>query len=134
MTRHATGTFEVQLSPQMPEEAVGDPSIGRLAIVKQFSGDLDATSSGQMLATQTSVEGSAGYVAIERVTGRLGGRQGSFALQHSGMMNRGAPELVIRVVPDSATEDLAGLAGTMAIQISDGIHRYELDYTLPDRS
>jgi hypothetical protein len=134
LTQHASGTFEVQITPQPPEDTIGDPSIGQLAIVKQFSGDLDGTSSGQMLATNTPVEGSAGYVAIERVTGRLADRQGSFALQHSGTMTRGAPQLVITVVPDSATDELVGLAGTMTIQISDGIHRYELDYSLPDGS
>jgi hypothetical protein len=126
----ATGSFEVTLTPQSPEESIGDPSIGRLAIDKIFHGDLEGTSHGQMLATQTGTEGSAGYVALERVTGALHGRAGAFALQHSGLMNRGAPSLTVTVVPDSATGDLTGLAGTMTIDIVDGKHTYVLEYTL----
>ena len=132
MTNHASGTFEVKLSPQAPEDGVGDPTVGRMSIDKQLYGDLEAKSRGQMLATRTDVEGSAGYVAIERVEGALGGRDGSFALQHSGTMTRGVPQLVINVVPDSGTGQLAGLAGRMTINIDDGKHSYDFEYTLAE--
>jgi hypothetical protein len=102
-----------------------------MSIDKQFHGDLEATSKGQMLAAGTEVQGSAGYVAIERVSGTLGGRSGTFALQHSGTMTRGEPQLIITVVPDSGTGQLVGLAGTMTITIADGKHQYGFDYTLP---
>jgi Protein of unknown function (DUF3224) len=131
MAKHASGTFDVKITPQAPEENVGDPTIGRMSIDKQFHGDLEATSLGQMFAAMTAVKESAGYVAIERVRGALHGRKGTFALQHSGTMNRGVPGLVITVVPDSGTEDLVGLAGTMTINIVEGKHFYEFDYTLP---
>ncbi|RRR77235.1 MAG: DUF3224 domain-containing protein [Candidatus Viridilinea halotolerans] len=132
MTLHARGTFTVQLTPQPLADPAADPLLGRLAIAKQFQGDLVGTSQGEMLSARTDVEGSAGYVAIERVTGTLHGRQGSFVFQHSGTMTRSAQQLVISVVPDSGTDDLAGLAGTMTLQIADGMHAYELAYTLPD--
>ena len=132
MPNHASGTFEVKLSPQAPEDEVGDPTVGRMSIDKQFHGGLEATSRGQMLATRTDVEGSAGYVAIERVKGTLGGRDGTFALQHSGTMTRGVPQLVINVVPDSGTGQLAGLAGTMTINIDEGKHSYDFEYTLAE--
>jgi hypothetical protein len=130
VTNHASGLFEVQLTPQAPEEGVGDPTVGRMAIAKQFHGGLEAVSRGQMLAAMTDIEGSAGYVAIERVTGTLDGRKGTFALQHSGTMTRGAQQLSITVVPDSGTGELAGLAGTMMIKITDGKHSYDFEYTL----
>lgn len=128
MTSRASGTFEVTITPQPHVEAVGDEGIGRMALDKQFSGDLVAASKGQMLASRSDVQGSAGYVALERVRGTLAGKRGSFALQHSGTMTRGAPHLVITVVPDSATDELVGLSGTMAIQISGGKHSYTFDY------
>jgi hypothetical protein len=131
MTTHASGTFDVKTKPQAPEDNVGDPTIGRMSIDKQFHGDLEGTSLGQMLAAMTNVKDSAGYVAIERVRGSLHGRRGSFALQHTGTMNRGVPGLVITVVPDSGTDQLAGLAGTMTIDIVDSKHFYTFDYTLP---
>jgi hypothetical protein len=130
VTRHASGTFEVKLISQTAESKVGDPSVGRFSIDKLFSGDFEGTSKGQMLAVSTEVEGSAGYVAMERVTGTLGGHHGSFALQHSGTMTRGAPQLTVTVVPDSGTEGLVGLAGKMNITIVDGKHLYEFEYTL----
>jgi len=130
MTQSASGTFDVKLNPQAPEANVGDPALGRLSIDKQFHGDLEATSKGQMLAAGTQIEGSAGYVALERVVGALHGRSGTFVLQHSGTMTRGAPQLSISVVPDSGTDQLVGLAGTMTINISDGKHAYEFEYTL----
>jgi hypothetical protein len=101
-----------------------------LSIDKQFHGGLEATSKGVMLAAMTAVKGSAGYVAIEKVSGTLGGRSGTFVLQHSGIMNRGAPQLIITIVPDSGTGELAGIAGKMAINIVEGKHFYEFDYTL----
>lgn len=130
MTNHASGTFEVKLNPQAQEEGVGDPSVGRMAIDKQFRGGLEATSRGQMLAAMTGVEGSAGYVAIERVTGTLDGRNGTFALQHNGTMTRGVPQLSVTVVPDSGTGELVGLDGRMTINIADGKHSYDFEYTL----
>lgn len=130
MPTRATGTFQVKLDPQPPQDNIGDPTIGRLAIEKQFDGDLQATSKGQMLAVGTSIPDSAGYVAIERVVGTLHGRTGTFALQHNGIMTRGVGQLTVTVVPDSGTGDLVGLAGTMNIVIADGKHSYEFDYTL----
>jgi hypothetical protein len=130
VTNHASGSFEVKLTPQAPEEGVGDPTVGRMAIAKQFRGGLEAVSLGQMLTAMTDVEGSAGYVAIERVSGTLAGRRGTFVLQHSGTMTRGAGQLVINVLPDSGTGDLAGLTGTMNIIIDNGEHSYEFDYTV----
>jgi Protein of unknown function (DUF3224) len=123
---HASGAFEVKMIPQPAEDGVGDASIGRMALDKQYHGDLVATGKGQMLATRTAVEGSAGYVALERVSGTLHGRSGAFALQHSGTMTRGAPQLIISVVPDSQ-----GLAGTLTITITGAQHFYEFEYTLP---
>lgn len=131
MAWHARGTFEVKLDPQPLSERGQNAQLGRLSIDKQFHGDLEATSQGEMLSAMTSTEGSAGYVALERVSGRLGGRPGSFVLQHNGLMARGAPQLTIQVVPDSGTDELAGLAGQMTIQIADGVHGYEFVYSLP---
>lgn len=128
MTQHASGTFNVNLQPQA--DTVGDPTLGRLAIDKQFSGDLVGTSKGQMLAAGTATADSAGYVALERVHGTLQGMAGTFVLQHSGTMARGAQQLTITVVPDSGTEQLVGLAGSMTITIVDGKHFYGFDYTL----
>lgn len=130
MTTRATGTFEVKLNPQPAYNTIEGALLGRLSIDKEFKGDLAATSKGEMLTAGTSVKNSAGYVAIERVTGSLSGRSGSFALQHNGTMDRGAPQLTIHVVPDSGTGPLAGLAGTMRIEISSGKHSYIFDYTL----
>jgi Protein of unknown function (DUF3224) len=127
MTR-ATGPFEVKIVP-LPDGAT-DPSLGRMSIDKQFDGALEATSKGQMLTGMTEVKGSAGYVAIEKVSGKLDGREGTFILQHSATMKRGAPHLMITVIPDSGTGELAGLAGTMNIIIADGKHSYDFEYTL----
>jgi hypothetical protein len=134
MTTHAKGTFEVRLTPAVPEDKGQGSTLGRMSIDKQFHGDLEATSKGEMLSAGTAVKGSAGYVAIERVSGALHGRTGSFILQHSGIMTRGAPQLTITVVPDSGSGQLAGLAGKMAITIVDGKHSYEFEYTLPETS
>jgi Protein of unknown function (DUF3224) len=131
MSKHATGTFDVKLAVQT-DEKIGDPSVGRMSIDKVFHGDLEATSKGQMLSTITEVKGSAGYVAIERVTGTLQGHTGSFSLQHNATMNRGVPELNVIVIPDSGTGQLVGLTGKLNIVITDGKHSYEFDYSLPD--
>jgi hypothetical protein len=130
MTTIARGTFEVSLTPQALPDAIAETALGVLSIEKQFHGGLAGTSRGLMLSTLTAVEGSAGYVAQERVTGTLDGRSGSFVLQHSGTMARGAQGLTISVVPDSGTGELVGLSGTMTLQIADGAHAYELSYTL----
>ncbi len=126
----ARGTFEVKVTPFAADDTT-DASIGRLALDKRFRGDLEAHSTGQMLGVQSPVEGSAGYVAMEVVTGTLGGKQGSFVLQHLGRMQGGKMELRVEVVPDSGTGDLTGLAGSMTITIEGGKHSYELLYTLP---
>jgi hypothetical protein len=133
MTR-ASGTFDVKLAPQPKDDYSDGASLGRLTIDKEFRGDLAGTSKGQMLTAMTAVKGSAGYVAIELVTGALHGRRGSFVFQHSGTMNRGAPTLTLTVVPDSGTGELIGLAGSMVIDIADGKHSYTFDYTLPGSS
>jgi hypothetical protein len=131
---HASGTFEVRMTPQPAQDDVGDPGIGRMVLDKQFHGDLEATGKGQMLPAGTDVSGSAGYVALERVSGTLHGRSGTFALQHSGTMTRGTPQLSITVVPDSGCGELLGLTGTLAITITGGQHFYDFEYTLPDAS
>jgi hypothetical protein len=123
----ATGTFEVKLSPL--EFHVSGVDLGRLALDKQFFGDLTATSLGEMLSALTSVKGSAGYVAIE-----LEHRAGSFVLIHTGTMTRGVPQLVIGVVPDSGTDQLMGLSGSMTINIVDGEHFYDFEYTLENHT
>ena len=132
MPSHASGAFEVKLIPQPPEDKAEGLTLGRMSIDKQFHGDLEATSKGQMLTAGTDVKGSAGYVAIERITGTLRGRTGSFVLQHSGTLTRGVPQQSIVVVPDSGTGQLVGLTGKMTINIADGKHSYEFDYSLPE--
>jgi hypothetical protein len=127
-TTKATGPFDVKMTPQSATEDV----VGRFRLDKQYHGDLEGSGSGEMLTGMTSVPGSAGYVAIEKVAGTLAGRRGSFHLQHSGTMTRGRPSLAITVIPDSGTGELAGLTGTMDIQIArDGSHSYTLIYSLP---
>ncbi len=130
MTNRASGTFEVKMGPQ---DQGADMPVGRMMIDKQFQGDLEGTSKGQMLmASSDSVKNSAGYVAIEKVTGTLNGRRGSFYLQHNGRMTRGVGELTITVIPDSGTDQLVGLRGKMNIIIADGKHSYEFEYTLAE--
>lgn len=131
MTR-ASGTFEVKLTPQATDDKTENAALGRMSIDKQFHGDLEATSRGEMLAAGTDVKGSAGYVAMERVSGTLQGRSGTFVLQHSGSMTRGTPQLTVTVVPDSGTGQLVGLAGEMAILIADGKHSYDFEYTIAE--
>jgi hypothetical protein len=127
---HARGTFDVDLKPLPLESDIAPATLARMSIAKVFHGDLQGTSRGQMLTAGTSVEGSAGYVAIEQVTGTLHGRRGSFLLQHHGIMSRGVGDLGITVVPDSGTDQLAGLTGKLGITIADGKHSYDFDYTL----
>lgn len=127
--RTATGTFDVTLRPTGSAEA----PVSAMSIHKTFHGDLSGRSVGNMLAVRTPVGGSAGYVAMERVTGTLDGKSGSFALQHSGTMNKGAPALTITVVPDSGTGELEGLAGAMEIIVEGDKHQYRLRYQLPSR-
>jgi Protein of unknown function (DUF3224) len=126
----ARGTFEVKLAPQPLHHADADKQQARMSIDKQFSGDLQAVSRGEMLSAMTGVKGSAGYVAIEHVTGTLNGKSGSFVLQHTGVMNRGAPQLIVNVVPDSGTGQLVGLKGSMTIDIKEGKHFYAFAYSM----
>jgi hypothetical protein len=128
MSKRASGTFEVKLTPQDDKSAEG---LGRMTIAKQIHGDFEGTSTGQMLTSMTKVQGSAAYVAVERMTGTLQGRKGSFDLHHLGVMNRGTQQLTINVVPDSGTDQLTGITGAMTIKIADGKHSYEFDYSFP---
>lgn len=130
VTHRASGTFEVKITPQATDEHAEGTPLGRMSLDKRFHGDLEATSRGEMLTAVTRVQGSAGYVAVERVEGTLHGRRGTFVLQHGGTMARGAQQLTIRVVPDSGTGELAGLAGTMTIEVANGKHSYVFEYTL----
>ena len=133
VSSHATGSFEVKSTPQASGFKTEDPNLGRTTAEKRFHGDIEATSEVQMLTAGTSVKGSAAYVAIEKITGTLKGRSGTFILQHSGTMNRGAPQLTVTVVPDSGTGQLAGLSGKMNIIISaDGKHSYDFEYMLAE--
>ena len=132
MTNQASGMFEVKMTPQPPGDAAEGAVIGRISLDKKFHGDLEATSRGEMLAVGTAIEGSAGYVAMEHVTGTLNGRSGAFALQHTGTMTRGVPDLSVTVVPDSGTDQLTGLSGKMSIKIDDGKHWYDFEYTLAE--
>ena len=127
-TMHITGKFEVKITPEKTAE--GTPW-GRMRLDKTFHGDLAGHSIGEMLAVRTETTGSAGYVALEKVEATLGGRKGSFFLQHSGLMDRGTPNLTVQVVPDSGTGELAGLKGTMTIDVSNGQHNYGFTYSLP---
>lgn len=131
MATHASGPFDVKLNPQPSDDKAEGSTLGRLSIDKQYHGDLEASGKGQMLTAMTDVKGSAGYVAIERVTGTLHGRAGSFVLQHSSTLTRGAPLQSITVVPDSGSGQLVGLNGKMIVNIVDGKHSYDFEYTLP---
>ena len=132
MTHHASGPFDVKVTPQKPDTQIArTANLGRLTIDKRFHGDLEASGRGEMLATQSEMKGSAGYVALERVTGKLHGRSGSFVLLHSATMKRGAPEATVTVVPDSGTGELTGLTGSMRITVAaDGSHSYEFDFRI----
>ncbi len=127
MTHRARGTFDVKVIPQPADDAAGGP-FGRLFLDKKFHGPLHATSNGQMIGFRSAVEGSAGYVALEQVTGALDGREGTFVLQHNGTMQGNVPSLTVTVVPDSGTGQLVGLSGRMAIIIEGKAHSYEFEY------
>ena len=131
MSQIARGEFTVKLQPLAMEGQPEGSRLARMSIDKTITGDLVATTAGQMLSAMTGVKGSAGYVALERVSGVLHGRRGSFVLQHSGTMNHGTPSLSVTVVPDSGTGELAGLSGQFNITIAGGRHSYEFSYTLP---
>lgn len=133
MTQHASGAFEVKMTSLALDSSITAAPLGRRALDKQYRGALKASGSGEMLSAFGSEEGSAGYVAIEHVSGTLDGKRGSFVLQHSGTMTRGAAQLTITVVPDSGTDELIGLSGQMQIDITDGKHFYRFDYALPAR-
>lgn len=132
MKHCAKGSFDVQLAPQPLSGVAEKTELGRMSLDKTFRGDLVATSQGEMLAFRSSVQGSAGYVAMETVHGTLHGRSGSFVLQHSSTMTRGVPAQSITVVPDSGTDALSGLTGSFVITIADGKHTYVFDYALPE--
>jgi hypothetical protein len=131
MPQRASGPFQVTMKPATAPEEAGATTIGRMLLEKQYSGDLVGSGRGEMLTAMTSTKGSAAYAAIERVSGTLDGKSGSFVLQHAGTMNRGADQLSISIVPDSGTEQLTGIAGTLAIRMVERQHFYELDYVLP---
>ena len=132
MSQRATGSFDVKVTPQKPDTQIARAAnLSRLTIDKRFHGDLEGISKGEMLALQTEVKGSAGYVALERVTGKLKGRSGSFVLQHSGTPERGEEHTQVSVVPDSASGELRGLTGTMSIRVAeDGAHSYAFDFKI----
>ena len=130
MTCKATGTFEVKMQPQGDGNIAEGSSLGRMSLDKQFSGDLQAVGAGEMLTARSDIPTSAAYVAVERVTGTLHGREGSFVLVHKGVMTSEAQRLVIEVVPDTGTGQLEGISGTLAIRIEGGKHYYDFDYEL----
>jgi hypothetical protein len=127
----ARGPFDVKLNPLPLHDAGQHPTLARMSVDKTYHGDLEATGSGEMLTAGTDVKGSAVYVAIERVSGTLHGRRGTFALHHTGVMTRGVLSLTVTVVPDSGTDELTGLGGRLNIIIEGRAHSYEFDYTLP---
>ena len=128
---HAKGTFDVKVAPLAEDKADGS-TLGRYSLDKQYHGDLDATARGEMLTAGSDVKGSGAYVAVERVTGTLNGRKGSFVLVHKGTMAQGSTQLEITVVPDSGTDQLTGISGKLNIIIADGKHSYDFEYSLPD--
>jgi hypothetical protein len=127
----AKGTFDVKITPQASDLAPEGPNLGHMSLDKQFHGDIEATGKGVMItAAGLTVKESAAYSAVERLTGTVHGKKGTFALQHTGIMDRGKPSLTITVVPDSGTGDLAGLAGKMEIIIEGKQHLYVFDYDI----
>jgi len=128
---HAVGTFDVQITPVEPGEADEALGHGRLRIAKTFHGDLQGTSAGEMLATMDDGQSGA-YVALERVSATLGGRSGAFTLAHRGIMDRGAQDLLITIVPGSGVDGLTGISGVFHLTIVGGEHRYDLEYDLPE--
>ena len=131
VTKHASGPFDVKVTPQ-PTSDKSETPLGRYTLDKQYHGDLEATGAGEMLTAGTPVKGSGGYVAIEKVTGTLQGHSGSFVLQHTGTMTNNQPQLSVTVVPDSGTGQLVGITGKMIINMAGGKHSYDFEYTLPE--
>jgi hypothetical protein len=133
MNHRAEGPFEVKMNPLPADGDADGAGIGRMALDKRYRGDLEATGVGQMLALHGDEKGSAGYVAIERISGTLQGRSGSFAAQHFGLMDRGEKALRIDIIPDTGRGELVGIRGRMDIRFeAGGAHFYSIDYTLPD--
>ncbi|MBC7684163.1 MAG: DUF3224 domain-containing protein [Bdellovibrionales bacterium] len=130
MLRTAKGTFEITMTPAPAGEGAGRVAVGRMLIDKQYTGELIGVGQGEMLSAGNPAAGSAGYVAMEHVTGTLGGMAGSFALQHAGTMHGGESHLNIAVVPGSGTGELAGISGKLKLDIVGRTHHYELEYTL----
>lgn len=128
--RHARGTFEVVVTPVQPATDAAPDAPGRILLAKTFHGDLVGTAAGEMLATM-SPERSGAYVALDRVRGVIDGREGAFTLVHRGLMERGAQELLITIAPGSGMGALAGIAGVFHLTVADGVHRYDLEYSLP---
>ncbi|MBS0365062.1 MAG: DUF3224 domain-containing protein [Proteobacteria bacterium] len=135
MKEHATGSFDVKITAQKHDSQIARAAnFDRRTIDKRFHGPLEATGKGEMIATSTEVKESAAYVALERVSGRLNGRSGSFVLQHMAIMNRGKPQMTVTVVPDSGSGELRGLTGAMTITVGpDGAHSYDFSYSLEAR-
>jgi hypothetical protein len=132
MANQAAGSFTVSMNPATPAVRHGRTTLGRMVLDKQYCGDLVATATGEMLTAVTDTQGSASYVAIEQVSGVLLGRTGSFVMHHTGTMAGGANRLSIAIVPDSGTEELAGIAGELTIKVVEGKHQYELAFSLPE--
>ena len=130
LMRNARGTFDVVITPVQPEAGSPPDAPGRMLLAKTFHGDLTGTAAGEMLATM-SPERSGAYVALDRVHGVIDGREGAFTLVHRGLMDRGAQELLITIVPGSGAGELAGIAGVFHLAIADGVHSYDLEYSLP---
>ncbi len=130
MTQHARGTFEVKMAPLAQDAPAGSTHM-RMSLDKTYAGDLVATGKGEMIAIRDGELNSGAYVAIERVAGVLKGREGAFSLVHRGLLNRNAQELSITIVPDSGSGALTGIAGTLDLKIADGVHAYDITYTLP---
>ncbi len=131
MSHQTTGSFEPNVKP-LPADFANAPNLGRMTINKTLHGGIEGTSVGQMLTAMSETKGSAGYVAVETITGSVDGHKGTFSLIHLGLMDRGKPSLTVTVVPDSGTAELTGLTGTFTIDIApDGKHTYTFAYTLP---
>lgn len=128
---NAKGSFEISMQPEPPFDLVDGVSLSRVSFDKRFTGGIEGASKVQMLAARTPVENSAGYVAVERISGKLNGKAGSFVVLHTGLMNRGEPSLTLTIVPDSGTGELAGISGSMEIGIVEGKHFYGIEYSLP---
>lgn len=124
------GTFEVTATPDPSTDEVDGVSIGRVRFDKTFAGPLEAKSKVDFIGVRTKVEGSAGYAGVERITGALEGKRGTFVVLHQGLIERGQQSLTLIIVPDSGTGELAGIHGKMAIRIEGGQHYYELDWAL----